>query len=76
MLPKVDVPHLVFAGIASIREADVNMLDIAQVLDACKKLHDQATVNWISNNKETYLQGVQRGFNAKRSRTVLLRTAI
>lgn len=76
MLPKVDIPQHVFEGIVSIQNTEVNMLDLAQVFEQGKRLHQLDTLNWIRNNKDMYILGVDSGFTPKRPRTVLLRTAI
>jgi hypothetical protein len=76
MLPKVDIPQHVFEGIVSIQNTKVKMLDLGQVFEQGKQLQRFDTLSWISNNKDKYIQGVDRGFTPRQSRTVLLRTAI
>ena len=59
----VAVPTAVFDGLETVQESrETSMLDHQAVQDIADRLGYLETASWVRENRQTYLEGVSRGF--------------
>lgn len=59
----VKVPQQVLNGLEAVRDSGkTNMFDVDAVMRIAYEMEHHATVVWISNNRDAYVDGVFEGF--------------
>jgi hypothetical protein len=59
----VEVPTAVFDGLETVQESrETSMLDHQAVQEIAARLGNPETAFWVREHRQTYLEGVSRGF--------------
>ena len=72
---RVKVSKEVLEGIKSIRDSGLtNMFDYNQVMRLAMDNGFYKTVNWMTNNKKLYAEGIFKGFETEEDESASLRS--